>query len=82
MLISPAILGLICVLYGLFTMFSNQSSKEICSDENTMMMCPQCDEQCDYWSLQETCIYSRLKNLFDNRITVIFAIFMSIWGKL
>lgn len=82
MLVAPAVLGVVAVLYGLATMFSNQESKEICSDDNQMIMCPQCDEQCDYWRLNETCIYSRLSNLFDNRLTVIFAVLVSLWGKL
>lgn len=81
MLIVPSIFGIICVLYGLSTMFSNQISREICSANNTIVICPQCDEQCDYWRLNETCLYSRLKNMFDNRLTVIFAVFMSVWGK-
>ncbi|XP_063709407.1 anoctamin-1-like [Culicoides brevitarsis] len=80
MLIVPSIFGIICVLYGLSTMFSNQISKEICSANNTIVVCPQCDEQCDYWKLDETCLYSRLKNMFDNKLTVIFAIFMSVWA--
>lgn len=44
-------------------------------------MCPQCDSKCDYWRLSETCLYSRLSNLFDNRFTGYFAIFMSLWGE-
>lgn len=44
-------------------------------------MCPQCDEQCDYWYLSDTCVYSRISHLFDNNLTVFFACFMSFWGK-
>lgn len=54
-------------------------SKEICSENR--IMCPQCDRKCDYWNFNETCVYSRLSNLFDNQITFVWAIFMSIWGK-
>uniref|UniRef100_A0A336M8Y6 Anoctamin n=1 Tax=Culicoides sonorensis TaxID=179676 RepID=A0A336M8Y6_CULSO len=82
MLIVPSIFGIICVLYGLSTIFSNQISREICSANNTIIVCPECDEQCDYWHLNETCLYSRLKNTFDNQMTVIFAIFMSIWATI
>lgn len=81
MLIVPSILGLITILYGVATMFNNRISKEVCATNNTMIMCPTCDEQCDYWELKETCIYSRLSNLIDNSLTVIFGISVSVWGK-
>lgn len=81
MLLGPAVLGVVTILFGLATMFSNRISQEICAPDNKMVMCPQCDEQCDYWQLNETCIYSRLSNLVDNKLTVIFAVLVSLWGK-
>lgn len=44
-------------------------------------MCPQCNAKCDYWYLNETCIYSRISSLFDNNLTIYFAVFMSFWGN-
>lgn len=56
-------------------------SEDICNPKNDIIMCPQCDEQCDYWYLRSTCIYSRISYLFDNNMTVMFACFMSFWGS-
>ncbi|XP_063708488.1 anoctamin-5 isoform X2 [Culicoides brevitarsis] len=80
MLIPASIFGIIVVLFGLSTMFSNNFSKEICSENR--IMCPQCDRKCDYWNFNETCVYSRLSNLFDNQLTFVWAVFMSIWATL
>lgn len=44
-------------------------------------MCPLCDRVCDYWELKDTCMHARITYLFDNPATVIFAVFMSFWGK-
>lgn len=79
MLIPASIVGLICFTYGIVTMPLNQISNDICND-NTTIMCPRCDT-CDYWYLNETCIFSRISNIFDNNLTVAFAFFMSFWGK-
>jgi hypothetical protein len=56
-------------------------SKDICAASD-VTICPPCDYFCDYWSLNETCLHSRIMYLFDNETTVFFAIFMSFWGGL
>ncbi|XP_050085558.1 anoctamin-5-like isoform X3 [Anopheles aquasalis] len=81
MLIPASVVGLICFLYGLLTYRDNRISREICSDNNTIM-CPQCDEHCDYWYLNSTCTISKLAHIFDNEMTIFFSIFMSIWATL
>lgn len=84
MLFFAAIVGLICFLYGLFTMHENMSSKEIC-DANIggeIIMCPLCDVKCEYWTLSSTCEPSQYSHLFDNVATLFFAIFMGIWVTL
>ncbi|XP_076791129.1 anoctamin-5 isoform X3 [Arvicanthis niloticus] len=84
MLLFAALVGLACFFYGLFSMDSNQTSTEIC-DPNVggqMIMCPLCDEVCDYWRLNSTCLHSKFSHLFDNESTVFFAIFMGIWVTL
>ena len=45
-------------------------------------MCPQCDTYCDYWFLKDSCVLSKVTYLFDNYSTVIFSIFMSVWGEI
>uniref|UniRef100_A0AAG5DL36 Anoctamin n=1 Tax=Anopheles atroparvus TaxID=41427 RepID=A0AAG5DL36_ANOAO len=81
MLIPASVVGLICFFYGLLTYKGNQLSKEICGD-NTTIMCPQCDRLCDYWALQTTCDVSKLSHIFDNEMTIVFSIFMSVWATL
>ena len=79
LLIIPSIVGLLCFIYGIFHMRNHIPSDEICSSEEEM--CPACDFFCDYWKLKETCLHSKILSMFDNGSTVVFAVFMSIWGK-
>ncbi|KAM6394629.1 anoctamin-5 isoform 5-T5 [Pluvialis apricaria] len=84
MLFLAAVVGLICFLYGLFTMDENMSSKEICDPAvgGEIIMCPLCDRECEYWRLNTTCVSSQYSHLFDNVATLFFAIFMGIWVTL
>ncbi|NXS00269.1 ANO5 protein, partial [Oxylabes madagascariensis] len=84
MLFLAAVVGLICFLYGLFTMDENMSSKEICDPSigGEIIMCPLCDRECEYWRLNTTCESSQYSHLFDNVATLFFAIFMGIWVTL
>uniref|UniRef100_A0A663MF95 Anoctamin n=1 Tax=Athene cunicularia TaxID=194338 RepID=A0A663MF95_ATHCN len=84
MLFLAAVVGLICFLYGLFTMDENMSSKEICDPAigGEIIMCPLCDQDCEYWRLNTTCESSQYSHLFDNVATLFFAIFMGIWVTL
>ncbi|XP_035907417.1 anoctamin-4 isoform X3 [Anopheles stephensi] len=81
MLIPASIVGLICFFYGLLTYPANRISQEICGD-NATIMCPQCDKYCDYWYLKTTCTISKLAHIFDNEMTIVFSIFMSVWATL
>ncbi|XP_062538662.1 anoctamin-5-like isoform X3 [Armigeres subalbatus] len=81
MLIWASIVGLMCFFYGLLTFRSNRISQDICNDNSTIM-CPQCDAKCDYWRLNDTCTTSQLAHIFDNNFTIVFAVFMSIWATL
>ncbi|XP_038035034.1 anoctamin-5 isoform X11 [Anas acuta] len=84
MLFLAAVVGVICFLYGLFTMDENMSSKEICDPAigGEIIMCPLCDRECEYWRLNTTCESSEYSHLFDNVATLFFAIFMGIWVTL
>ena len=55
--------------------------KEICDPKLNFTMCPLCDFQCPYWSIQHSCSNAIASRMFDNGGTVFFAIFMSFWGK-
>ncbi|XP_076970346.1 anoctamin-5 isoform X2 [Tamandua tetradactyla] len=84
MLSFAAVVGLACFIYGLLSMKNNTSSREICDPEigGQIIMCPLCDQVCDYWRLNSTCLASKFSHLFDNESTVFFAIFMGIWVTL
>ena len=43
-------------------------------------MCPLCND-CDYWELEDICLYKKVSYLFDHPGTVFYAIFMSFWGN-
>lgn len=80
MLIPAAIVGFLCVLYGLLTMNSDQLSEDICTQD--VIMCPLCDKLCPFWELKDTCVYSKISYIVDNPVTIFFAVFMSIWSAL
>ncbi|XP_039721655.1 anoctamin-5 isoform X3 [Pteropus medius] len=84
MLSFAAVVGLACFIYGLLSMHGNSSSTEICDPDigGQIIMCPLCDQVCDYWRLNSTCLASKVSHLFDNESTVFFAIFMGIWVTL
>ncbi|XP_043289044.1 anoctamin-4 isoform X2 [Venturia canescens] len=80
----PAIVGVLCFIYGLGSMDSpdNIPTKEICDLKlaGNITLCPLCDRACSYRRLKDSCLFSRLTYLFDNPATVFFAIFMSFWA--
>nr|XP_012220988.1 PREDICTED: anoctamin-4 isoform X1 [Linepithema humile] len=80
----PAVVGLLCFIYGLGSMDGedNIPSKEICDNTvaGNITLCPLCDKACTYQRLGDSCIFSKLTYLFDNPATVFFAIFMSFWA--
>lgn len=80
LLLPPAIVGVIVFMYGVLSRDNDIPSQDICKMEN-VSICPPCDNFCDYWILQETCLHSKIMYLFDNETTVFFAVFMSFWGK-
>ncbi|KHN88131.1 Anoctamin-5 [Toxocara canis] len=84
-LIPCALLGVICFLFGLFTISYDLPSSEICRKEgmaNDVIMCPSCDKWCDYTRLNSSCFFSKLSYIFDNISTVVFAILMSVGATL
>ncbi|XP_067940609.1 anoctamin-5-like [Watersipora subatra] len=82
-LIFPSILGIITFIIGVTTISSaNSPSHEICGTLGRTIMCPSCDQSCDYWRLSDSCFYSRLTYLFDNFAIVGLAIAASIWPNL
>lgn len=68
------------VIHGYAIIMSFYFSQETCDDNLNITMCPLCDGVCDYWHLSTVCSLARASYLFDNGATVLFAIFMSLWG--
>lgn len=81
MLIPVSLFGIFCFVYGLMTISSDTLSTDICNPLSNITMCPQCD-QCDYWNLTEACFYAEITHTFDNYLTLVFAIVMSVWSAL
>ncbi|XP_043938535.1 anoctamin-5 isoform X2 [Protopterus annectens] len=84
MLFFAAVVGFLCFLYGCFTNDDNTWSDEVCNVDigGKIIMCPLCDQECTYWTLNTTCESSKNSHLFDNVATLFFAIFMGIWVTL
>ena len=121
MLILPAIIGLLVIMFGLVTintrlnrtrylfylilnsnipiadikdkliinhkiLRNSNFSTEICDMSEggfgNITMCPICDKYCDFWKLSDSCFNSKIAYLFDNAATVLWSIFMTVWGKI
>lgn len=81
MLVPASILGLVCFLYGVITLGDHRPVHEMCAgSESQLLMCPLCDNGCEYWRLRDSCTQARLGYLSDNGATVVFSVFMSLWG--
>ncbi|ELV12620.1 Anoctamin-9, partial [Tupaia chinensis] len=81
MLVPAAVVGLVVFLSGFALFDASQISKEIC-EAHDVLMCPLGDHGRKYQKLSDTCTFAKLTHLFDNEGTVVFAIFMALWGEL
>ncbi|KAK7808128.1 hypothetical protein U0070_021421 [Myodes glareolus] len=84
MLLLAAVVGVACFLYGYFDQDNCSWSKEVCDPDigGQILMCPQCDKLCPFWRLNVTCESSKKLCIFDSFGTLVFAVFMGVWGKL
>ena len=58
---------------------------EVCnksSETAQRSICPECPEYCPVRELSESCNLYNVAYLFDNDLTVVFALFMSLWATL
>ncbi|XP_065672900.1 anoctamin-3 isoform X2 [Hydra vulgaris] len=83
-LIPVSLLGILCCLYGGLSLMWFEPTKEICSQKKNFhfYMCPLCDKDCNYFYLDETCLYARIAHVFDNSATPMLSVFMSLWSVL
>ena len=59
-------------------------SGEVCdknSETGKKIICPECPQYCPFKQLSESCHLYNVSYLFDNDFTVLFALFMSLWGE-
>ncbi|KAL6736548.1 hypothetical protein Aduo_006889 [Ancylostoma duodenale] len=80
-----AFVGIITVLFGFWNVGEDVVSNDICGRDGVgakTLICPQCENYCDFQPLNNSCVYAKVSYLFDNGSTVIFAALMSIWATL
>ncbi|XP_076341662.1 anoctamin-4-like isoform X2 [Tachypleus tridentatus] len=81
MLIPASAVGVLCFIYGFFTLVGDAHSKDVCENHNDVILCPRCDiKGCKYEQLGQTCTFVKITHLFDNGAAVFFAVFMSLWA--
>ncbi|XP_044253910.1 anoctamin-1-like isoform X1 [Tribolium madens] len=80
MLIPASIVGILCLVYAATTLPQDTLCKDLCNSD--IIMCPRCDRVCDYWKLNEGCLYAKIQHFIDNPATIFFAVFMSFWSIL
>ncbi|PKU43148.1 anoctamin-7 [Limosa lapponica baueri] len=80
-LLPAAVVGMVVFIVGIFLMFNDVPSQEICSSEEQYWMCPLC-KTCPYWPLSKICSTFMAGRLFDHGGTIFFSIFMSLWAVL
>ncbi|RZC37101.1 anoctamin-1-like [Asbolus verrucosus] len=80
MLIPASVVGILCLIYAATILNSDILSHDICNLD--IVMCPRCDKYCDYWKLNEGCLYAKIQHFIDNPATIFFAVFMSFWSIL
>ncbi|XP_054691645.1 anoctamin-7 isoform X1 [Grus americana] len=80
-LLPAAVVGTVVFVTGIFLMFSDVPSQEICASKEQYWMCPLC-KTCPYWQLSKMCSTFMAGRLFDHGGTIFFSIFMSLWAVL
>ncbi|NWU49151.1 ANO7 protein, partial [Dromas ardeola] len=80
-LLPAAVVGMVVFVTGIFLMFNDVPSQEICSSEEKYWMCPVC-KTCPYWQVSKICSMFMTGWLFDHGGTIFFSIFMSLWPVL
>ncbi|XP_031568304.1 anoctamin-7-like isoform X2 [Actinia tenebrosa] len=82
-LIMPSVVGLLVFMYGVLTINggANKPALDMCNFPKwTFPMCPACEVGCAVWDLHTACSRAKHAYLFDNPMTVAYAIFVSFWA--
>eukprot|EP01137_Pigoraptor_chileana_P036263 Opistho-2@31530 len=78
-LIVPTLFGLLVFIYGLGKYQNFKPALEVCTSNITV--CALC-ETCDKWQLSTACSRYKMAFIFDNDLTLPFAVIMSLWATL
>ena len=86
MLVFPAILSVVALIYNLINMRSTEEYREMCLPDSGnyvggLAVCPLCDE-CDYTKMSDYCEKLLLSKFFDNYASTIFGVFFTLWTAL
>ncbi|CAH8543485.1 unnamed protein product [Schistosoma turkestanicum] len=80
-LLPIAILGIVVFLFGLLDLKSDSIIHEVCDLGHGTYMCPLCkSSKCSFWTLDKSCLRTKLMRLVDHEGTVVFAVVMSLWA--
>ncbi|CAI2732357.1 unnamed protein product [Schistosoma spindalis] len=80
-LLPIAILGIMVFLFGLLDLKSDSIIHEVCDLGHNIYMCPLCkSSKCKFWTLDRSCLRTKLMRLVDHEGTVLFAVVMSLWA--
>ena len=87
MLASPAVIGLIVFGFSVARTANNTEFAETCQNSTAnfvgdRLMCPQCDEACDFATLAQSCNTLMIAQFYDNFATVAYACIMCLWAVL
>ncbi|CAL8096851.1 unnamed protein product [Calicophoron daubneyi] len=80
-LVPVAIIGLIIFLFGLYGIHDDPIITDVCDHGSSTNMCPLCRESfCKFWTLNISCLRTKLTRLVDNEGTVLFGVVMAMWA--
>ncbi|CAH8592801.1 unnamed protein product [Schistosoma intercalatum] len=80
-LLPIAIFGIVVFFFGLLDLKSDSIIHEVCDLGHNIYMCPLCkSSKCKFWTLDRSCLRTKLMRLVDHEGTVLFAVVMSLWA--
>ncbi|KAK6737941.1 hypothetical protein RB195_020188 [Necator americanus] len=80
-----AFIGILSVLFAIVNVSEDVVSNDICGHDGVgakTLICPQCENYCDFQPLNNSCLYAKMSYIVDNGSTVVFAALMSVWATL
>ena len=77
-LILFSIVGAAVMFFGIGTINDSEYVDEMCAMDK--VMCPSCDQTCNYWNFNQTCSNIKFTYIFENYFTLAYAFIVSIWA--